>query len=187
MVIKEEKVIKEEILEPNTGEMKSFDASTQTPPKKPRRRGGQGSRTKRMLAYQLMLTERFGLPLSRLHRLKKTSGRSPRVKKERKNDVMEEKVDDVQKNEEVNSNRKEASAGGSKLFTPRSFQSDALSPPSQPFPQPTSPFSTPCFPSPTSYLPLFTHPQCGQMPWPQWVQCGACQVWGTVLPCYLFS
>ena len=40
--------------------------------------------------------------------------------------VMEEKVDDVQKNEEVNSNRKEASAGGSKLFTPRSFQSDAL-------------------------------------------------------------
>ena len=77
MVIKEEKLIKEEILEPNTGEMKSFDASTQTPSKKPRRRGGQGSRTKRMLAYQLMLTERFGLPLSRLHRLKKTSGRSP--------------------------------------------------------------------------------------------------------------
>ena len=76
-----------------------------------------------MLAYQLMLTERFGLPLSRLHRSKKTSGRSPRVKKERKNDVMEEKVDDAQKNEEVNSNRK---AGGSTLFTRRSFQSDAL-------------------------------------------------------------
>ena len=192
MVIKEEmvfkeKVIKVEILEPNTGEMKSFDASTQTPPRKSRRTGGQGSRTKRMLAYQLMLTERFGLPLSRLHRLKKTSGRFPRVKKEMKHDVMEEKVDDVQKNAEVNSNRKEASAGGTTLFTPRSFQSDALSPPSQPFPQPTSPFSTPCFPSPTSSLPLFTHPQCGQMPWPQWVQCGACQVWGTVLPCYVFS
>ena len=170
-----------------SGEMKSFDASTQTPPRKSRRTGGQGSRTKRMLAYQLMLTERFGLPLSRLHRLKKTSGRFPRVKKERKHDVMEEKVDDVQKNAEVNSNRKEASTGGTTLFTPRSFQSDALSPPSQPFPQPTSPFSMPCFPSPTSSLPLFTHPQCGQMPWPQWVQCGACQVWGTVLPCYVFS
>ena len=47
MVFKEEKVIKVEILEPNTGEMKSFDASTQTPPRNPRRRGGQGSRTKR--------------------------------------------------------------------------------------------------------------------------------------------
>ena len=106
-----------------TGEMKSFDVSTQTPPKKPRRRGGQGSRINRMLAYQLMLTERFGFPLSRPLRLKKTSGRSPRLEKERKHDLMEEKVNDVQKNEEVNSNRK---AGGSTLFTRRSFQSDAL-------------------------------------------------------------
>jgi hypothetical protein len=32
------------------------DVSTQTPRQKPRRRGGQGSRTRRMLAYQLMLS-----------------------------------------------------------------------------------------------------------------------------------
>ena len=30
-------------------------------------------------------------------------------------------------------------------------------------------------------------PQCSQMPWLQWVICGACQSWGTVLPCALLS
>ena len=34
----------------------SCDVCTQTPRQKPRRRGGQGSRTRRMLAYQLMLS-----------------------------------------------------------------------------------------------------------------------------------
>ena len=40
------------------------DACTQTPRR--RRRGGRGSRMKRVLAFQLMLTKRKGLPLSRL-------------------------------------------------------------------------------------------------------------------------
>ena len=42
------------------------DACTQTPPQKARRRGGKGIRTRRMLAFQLMLTAKHGLPLSRL-------------------------------------------------------------------------------------------------------------------------
>ena len=47
-------------------EKTSCDVSTQTPRQKPRRRGGQGSRKRRMLAYQLMLTVKRGLPMSRL-------------------------------------------------------------------------------------------------------------------------
>ena len=41
------------------------DACTQTPQRR-RRRGGRGSRMKRLLAFQLLLTEKKGLPLSRL-------------------------------------------------------------------------------------------------------------------------
>ena len=40
------------------------DACTQTPQR--RRRGGRGSRMRRLLAFQLMLSEKKGLPLSRL-------------------------------------------------------------------------------------------------------------------------
>ena len=44
----------------------SCDACTQTPRQKPRRRGGQGSRRRRMLSYQLMLTvETFEQPEDR--------------------------------------------------------------------------------------------------------------------------
>ena len=42
------------------------DACTQTSPRTRKRRGGCGSRRRRMLAFQLRLTERLGLPLSRL-------------------------------------------------------------------------------------------------------------------------
>ena len=51
------------------------DVCTQTPRQKPRRRGGRGSRTRRMLAYQLMLTVKRGLPLSRLLSNQKTDAR----------------------------------------------------------------------------------------------------------------
>ena len=54
-------------------EATSQDASTQTP--RSRRRGGKGSRRRRLLAFQLMLTEKKGLPLSRLLSLKKADAR----------------------------------------------------------------------------------------------------------------
>ena len=40
------------------------DASTQTPLRTRKKRGGGGSRLRRLLAHQLMLSERWGLPLS---------------------------------------------------------------------------------------------------------------------------
>ena len=43
-----------------------------------RSRGGQGSRRRRLLAFQLMLTEKRGLPLSRLISSEKTKARSSR-------------------------------------------------------------------------------------------------------------
>ena len=192
--IKEEVIVKEE----------SSDASTQTPPQKSRRRGGQASRRRRMLAYQLKLTERLGLPLSRL--LKETDAMSQRGKARRleeesaspslkgkrtKVEVKEdEKEEIVQKEEEkeerMRCNKEKASTGGSTLFTPRSFQSDVFPPSSHPFPQVLgvpfpSPYSTP------PCIPYFSPPSCGQMPWPQLVMCGACQSWGTILPCAVLS
>ena len=46
-----------------------------TPRQTLRRRGGRGSRVRRMLAYQLMLTVKRGLPLSRLLSNQKTDAR----------------------------------------------------------------------------------------------------------------
>ena len=54
----------------------SCDAFTQTPRQRPRRRGGRGSRTREMLAYQLLLTVKHGLP--RLLSRQKTDARSSR-------------------------------------------------------------------------------------------------------------
>ena len=161
----------------------------------PRRGGeGQASRRRRMLAYQLKLIERLGLPLSRL--LKKTDAMSQRGKARRLEEevkVKEEEEEEeviVQKKEEKEEgfqcNSEEASTGGSTIFTPRSFQSDVFPPSSQPFPQvlgvpfPSSFSTPPC-------APYFSPPQCGQTPWPQWVICGSCQSWGTVLPCAALS
>ena len=207
----EEKVVKNEVLvkikeekideaakEENEGS--SMDASTQTPPQK-KKRGGQGSRRRRLLAFQLMLTQRQGLPMSRLLCLAEKGSRSPRKRRTSRRlkqeitspDLKEEKVevklekDDEEKKEGRRSNSEEASAGGSSTnFTPRSFQSDVFTPSSQPFSQVlnthfTSPSFTP------SFQPCFTHQLCGQMPWPQPVLCGACQTWGTVLPCLFVS
>merc|ERR1712105_229163 len=54
----------------------SQDASTQTPKPKLRRRGGRESRTRRLLAFQAMLTVKRGLPMSRLLSKQKTDARS---------------------------------------------------------------------------------------------------------------
>ena len=54
----------------------SQDASTQTQKPKLRRRGGRESRTRRLLAFQAMLTAKRGLPMSRLLSKQKTDARS---------------------------------------------------------------------------------------------------------------
>ena len=56
------------------------DVFTQTPPRqRPRRRGGRASRIRRMLSYQLMLTVKRGLPLSKLLSNQKTDARSSKA------------------------------------------------------------------------------------------------------------
>ena len=56
--IKEEKI--DDVVKEEKGD--SFmDASTQTAPER-KKRGGQGSRRRRLLAFQLMLKQRQGLP-----------------------------------------------------------------------------------------------------------------------------
>ena len=52
------------------------DATTQTPPRKRRRSGGKGSRMRRLIAFQLSLSKKHGLPPSRLISLKGPEARS---------------------------------------------------------------------------------------------------------------
>ena len=149
------------------------DACTQTPRAKLRRRGGQGSRRRRMLAFQLMLTEKRGLPLSRLLRLKETDARSPREKvrrleeqsaspalKGRRTEVKEEKEnmhDGEEKEQGLRCNSAGASTGESNIFTQRSFQSEIFPPTSRLFPQVLGfPFSSLTLPS-TSLHALLLH------------------------------
>ena len=60
-------------LEEEKNPCKMSDASTQTP--KRRRNGGRASRMRRLLAFQLMLTKKRGLPKSRLLTLKEADAR----------------------------------------------------------------------------------------------------------------
>ena len=163
-------------------------------------RGGQGSRRRRLLAFQWMLTEKRGLPLSRLLSSEKTEARSSReemmrVQEESASPVLrrrsiegKEKEDihkhNVEKEEgEGRCSSLEASTGGSIVFTPRSTRASVILPSPNffpqvpgvpPFPNLVSPFSTPSFPSPQL---------CSLMPGPQWVVCGGCHTWGTIISC----
>ena len=98
-----------------------------------------------------------------------------------------------------------ASTGGQTLSTPRSNQPEEVKPTPQPFLQcpDTPPFpnlSTPFYThntTPITYIshpqhsaqlsspyttPFFIPPPCGGlMPGPQWVLCGACHAWGTIV------
>ena len=182
------------------------DASTQTSQPKPRRRGGQGSRTRRMLAYQLMLTVKRGLPLSRLLLQKNTNTRtslklqeesaSPHLrvekvemKEEKKGEEMEMHTVKVEKEEE-NCPKEKVSTGGSTLFTPRSSQTGDDFPSPQPHPHCPSvpPFSVPPPPlfTPT-FIPLHPTPQFGQMPCASWGFCGGCHAWGNVFPMWVIQ
>ena len=177
------------------------DACTQTPQRR-RRRGGRGSRMKRLLAFQLLLTEKKGLPLSRLltakeadtgfskrKELKRLQEGSAFPKLSRKSCMVVQEENGVKmdlKKEECFSQG--ASAGGSTTFTPRSSQTDVAAPTPDSFPLPTATLS-PHPPSPPSYvwLPLppstylYPSPPCALMPGHQWVICGACHSWGSVI------
>ena len=176
----------------------SCDACTQTPRQKPRRRGGQGSRRRRMLSYQLMLTVKRGLPLSRLLSNQKTDARStkaelqeestlPPLKVKEEVVIKEEKQEEVAKpdvreeREEMDCPGEGVSTSGSSIFTLRNSQSGA-NPTSTP-PHSISPFSVPPPPLFTPpFFPLFQTPQFCQMPAANWGFCGGCQCWGPVIP-----
>ena len=170
-----------------------------------RKRGGGGSRLRRLLAHQLMLSERWGLPLSRLllANKEKTEAKSLKVVakkvkvesvssrplKQVKQEVEEEevKVTVKEEKEEESGPGKEVPSSGSKYFTLRNFPSVADFPSTQPLPHgPCLPPSPVVSPSPPLFTPPwipFLHPhQFGQMPAANWVMCGGCQMWGTVVP-----
>ena len=179
------------------------DVCTQTPRQKPRRRGGQGSRRRRMLSYQLMLTVKRGLPLSRLLSNQKTDARStkaelqeestlPPLKVKEEVVIKEEKQEEVTK-PEVREEREEmdcpgegVSTSGSSIFTlrnsqsganPSTFQPPSIGPAISPFSVPPPPlFTTP------HIVPLFQTPQYCQMPAANWGFCGGCQCWGPIIP-----
>ena len=176
----------------------SCDACTQTPKARPRRRGGRGSRARRLLAYQLMLTVKRGLPLSRLLSNQKTEARSlkvesqeefalPTLKVKEEVVIKEEKLKEVAKvevkeeKEEVVCPREGVPTSGSSNFTLRNSQSVAN-------PTSTRPHSIPLFSVPPPplftppFIPLFQTPQYCQMPAANWGFCGGCQCWGPVIP-----
>ena len=177
-------------------EATALDACTQTPQR--RRRGGRGSRVRRLLAFQLMLTKKKGLPLSRLLTIKETNSRcsyreeqmrlqeesaSPLLNRKSvkvvKDEVSVGEKEDVKEEKEADPG-KEVLSSGSKHFTLRSFPTMANPPSTQPL------TCRPCLPpSPVVSPPVFTPPwipQFGQMPAANWVICGGCQMWGTVVP-----
>ena len=176
-------------------EAKAQDACTQTPRRK--RRGGKGSRMRRLLAYQLMLSQKRGLPLSRLLTLKESETRSSKRKEQEeslltsRNAKAEEKEVMVDlanvKLEGEGCFSMGASAGGSTIFTPRSSLPDGAVPTPDSFPLPTMTPSPHLSPPPYVWLPMqpyttfFTPPPCGLMPGSQWMICGTCHSWGSVI------
>ena len=136
-----------------------------------KRRGGRGSRLRRLLVHQLLLTEKRGLPLTRLLCLRRTEAKSQvqgrreqeesasPILKRRRTEVIEEETkiemketggreegEDIRK--DVRSGSKRALSGDTTLLTPRITQAATTTHPSQVYPQ--SP-GTPPFPN-------LTHP-----------------------------
>ena len=180
----------------------SQDASTQTPkPKLRRRGGGRESRTRRLLAFQAMLTVKRGLPQSRLLSKQKTDARSSemdflrlqeesaspalKVRKE-KTIEKEENKEVVKENEEKFCPREGVLSSGSPIFTLRNSQTGISSPPSKPHTIRPDP---PTFPSPPLFTPpfLLPHqtPQYCTTPAANWGFCGGCHCWGPVLPIWV--
>ena len=186
-----ERDVKQEIQEHVDEAVVTKDATTQTPPRKKRRSGGKGSRMRRLIAFQLSLSKKHGLPPSRLVSLNRPEARSsseedscvqgdyaePMLVKE----VKEEKVEMEETKEKESCQSMGASTGGPTHFTPRSTHADVILPTPQPFPcfQPIPNLFTPFFTPPN--LPLFATTPVGQMPGSFWVLCGACKSWGTIV------
>ena len=165
-----------------------------------------------------MLSERWGLPFSRLllRNRMKTEAKSFKVvlqnmkeepmliKQEVEEKELEVKVEEEK--EKVMPCSAGASTGGQTLSTPRSNQPEEVKPTPQPFPQCSStppfpnlssPFYTYKHTSPLTYIshpqyvpqftspnttPFFICPPCGSlMPGSQWVLCGGCHSWGTIM------
>ena len=156
-----------------------------------------------MLSYQLMLTVKRGLPLSRLLSKQKTDARStkaelpeesalPPLKLKEEVVIKEEMQEEVAK-PEVREERKEmdcpgegVSTSGSSIFTLRNsqsgansstFQSPSIGPAFSPFSVPPPPLFTP-----PHLVPFFKTPQYCQMPAANWGFCGGCQCWGSIIP-----
>ena len=178
------------------------DASTQTPkPKLKRRGGGRESRTRRLLAFQAMLTVKRGLPQSRLLSKQKTDARSSEMDflrlqeesaspalKVRKEKTIEKEANKevVKKNEEKFCPREGVLSSGSPIFTLRNSQTGVGIPPSKPHtigpdppPFPPPPLFTPPF------LPPHQTPQYCTTPAAYWGFCGGCHCWGPVLPIWV--
>ena len=146
-----------------------------------KRKGGRGSRLRRLLVHQLLLTEKRGLPLSRLLCLRRTEAKSqvrgrreqeesaspmlrrrrPKVAgKEREEEVregVEDKREDADEiREKVEFCSKGALTGDSIFFTPRSIQTEVTKPSSLVYPQIPG---TPPFPHLTPlHTPIYTPP-----------------------------
>ena len=136
------------------------DACSQTSSQKQKRRGGRGSRMRRMLANTQLKAKRAEVKLER----------------KQEDEIIEHTV-----KEEESGPGKEVPSSGSKYFTLRNFPSVADSPSTQPLPRgPCLPPSPVVSPSPPLFTPLwipFLHPlQFGQMPAANWLFCGGCQM-----------
>ena len=175
------------------------DAGTQTPRRK-KRKGGRGSRMRRLLAFQLMLTKKKGLPLSRLLAIKEADSMDSKREELRRTQAESAsptlKVAKAEEKEEkigLGDMKKEAegcfsmgaSAGDSTNFTPRSSQPDVTVPTSDSFSLPASPPHLPPPPyiwlSSPPFTTFYSPPPCGLMPGHQWLVCGTCHSWGSVI------
>ena len=133
--------------------------------------------------------------------MKEEQASSRLIKQEVEEKVLEVKV--KEEKEKVMPCSAGASTGGQTLFTPRSNQSEEARPTPKPFLQcPVTPpfpnFSSPLHThTPITYIshpqhysqssspyttPFFIPPPCGSlMPGSQWVLCGGCHAWGTIM------
>ena len=183
--------VKEDVKEE---EMKDKSCQTEGGKRK-RGRGGRSSRMRRLLAFQLLLTERRGLPLSRLLSLKKTEAKSPRQRRRREEEVSASPQ--LRRRRVVEEEGGEASSPSPSIpFPCPPPYTIPHTPPYTPLHTPphtpsyippynppyTPPYTPPYNPPFTlSYTPLQT-PQCGPIPGPQWVFCGPCHSCGSTVP-----
>ena len=162
---------------------------------------------RRLLPFQLILTEKKGLPLSRLLTLKEADARYS--KREELKRTQEESASPIRTSVNVKVEEKEAmvtsvdmkeeeercvnmgaSTGDSLIFTPRSSQPEVTlpNPNTSPPLQPVPPF--PCLSSPTyiwvpvpapAFTSFYQFSQSDLMPGHRWMICGTCHSWGSVM------